>query len=264
MADDERKFFTDGAAYERLMGRWSRRAATVFIDWVAPPKGARWLDVGCGNGAFTEVMIARAAPAEVHGIDPSEAQIAYARTRAEARAAQFRVGDAQALPFEDASFDIASMALVITFVPDPAKAVREMARVVKPGGTVAAYMWDVEGGGLPPEPFRTGMIAIGKDPAWPPGSAASRASEMRRMWTEAGLETVETRKIDIQVDYADFDDFWQSNTVLAAPTARMIRDLTPAEVDRLKSVLRQSLPKDAQGRIAYGAWANAVKGRERR
>ncbi len=109
--------FTDGKAYERLMGRWSQVVGVKFIDWLGAPKGLRWIDVGCGNGAFTEVLIARAAPAAVTGIDPSDGQISYARTRPATKLAQFRVADAQELPFDDNSFDAASMALVITFVP---------------------------------------------------------------------------------------------------------------------------------------------------
>ena len=141
--------FTDGKAYERLMGRWSQVVGVKFIDWLGAPKGLRWIDVGCGNGAFTEVLIARAAPAAVTGIDPSPDQIDYARKRPAAKLAQFRVGDAQALPFDDNSFDAASMALVITFFSDPLKAAREMVRVVKPGGLVATYMWDFPAGGIP-------------------------------------------------------------------------------------------------------------------
>ena len=152
VSDDE-KLFTDGKAYERRMGRWSRVVGEAFLDWLAVPKGLRWLDVGCGNGAFTEVLIARCAPAAVSAIDPSECQLSYARTRPEAKLAEFRVGDAQALPYPDRCFDAAAMALVISFVPDPIKAVAEMMRVVRPGGWVAAYMWDLPGGGIPVEPM---------------------------------------------------------------------------------------------------------------
>jgi ubiquinone/menaquinone biosynthesis C-methylase UbiE len=157
MTGDDRKFFTDGAAYERLMGRWSRLAGAVFLDWLQVPKGGRWLDVGCGNGAFTEVVIGKAAPALVQGIDPSEAQIAYARDRTLAKSASFQVGSAEKVPFADRSFDAVVMALVITFVSDPVKAVSEMARVARPGGTVATYMWDITGGGFPLEPMRKAL-----------------------------------------------------------------------------------------------------------
>src|SRR5882672_7389748 len=113
--------FDDGAAYERMMGAWSRLAGEIFLDWIAPRPGLRWVDVGCGNGAFTELVVERCAPAEVHGIDPSEGQLKYARARPGTRMAEFRQGDAMALPFPDNLFDLAVMALVIFFVPDPAK-----------------------------------------------------------------------------------------------------------------------------------------------
>jgi ubiquinone/menaquinone biosynthesis C-methylase UbiE len=150
------KLFTDGEAYERLMGRWSRIAAEAFLDWLNPAKNLRWLDVGCGNGAFTEELIARCAPATVTAIDPSDDQLAYARTRPGVRMTDFRVADAQNLPFADNRFDIAAMALVISFLPDPGKAVAEMARVVRPGGSVATYMWDILGGGSPCTRFTWG------------------------------------------------------------------------------------------------------------
>src|SRR5712692_8772918 len=97
--------FNDGAAYERMMGIWSRLAGNIFLEWLAPPPGLRWIDVGCGNGAFTELLAERCAPVEIQGIDPSEAQLAFARARPAARVAEFRPGDAMALPFPDDRFD---------------------------------------------------------------------------------------------------------------------------------------------------------------
>ena len=155
--------FDDGAAYERYMGEWSRLAGETFLDWLAPKAGLRWLDVGCGNGAFTEMLVERCAPASVQGIDPSEGQLAYARARPAARLAQFRQGDAMALPFPDDTFDAAVMPLVIFFVPEPARGVAEMARVVCPGGAVTAYAWDMEGGGFPYQALHDEMRGLGPE-----------------------------------------------------------------------------------------------------
>src|SRR4051812_40589678 len=149
--------YNDGAGYERYMGVWSRLAGNVFLQWLAPQQGLRWIDIGCGNGAFTELIVERCAPAEVQGVDPSEAQLDFARTRHTAQVAEFRKGDALAVPFPDRRFDVAAMALVIFFVPEPAKGVAELARLVRPGGTVATYIWDMFGGGFPLEPMRAGM-----------------------------------------------------------------------------------------------------------
>jgi ubiquinone/menaquinone biosynthesis C-methylase UbiE len=253
--------FADGKAYERLMGRWSRLAGDQFLDWLGMLQGLRWLDVGCGNGAFTEAIIAKAAPAEVTGVDPSEGQLAYARTRPGTKSAQFRQADAQALPFAHKSFDAAIMALVITFVPDPLKAAREMVRVVRPGGCVATYMWDIPGGGLPLDPIHKAMHAMGMVTPVPPGTDAARESNMRAVWENAGLQSVETRVIRIQVSYADFDDFWASNGVPVGPAGTAISKMSPAQQEELKSVLRRQLPTGADGRISYEAFANAAKGR---
>ncbi|MFA6267380.1 MAG: class I SAM-dependent methyltransferase, partial [Pseudolabrys sp.] len=124
---EPRKVFDDGAAYEAMMGDWSRRVGSVFIDWLQPASGLIWLDVGCGSGAFSALLSERCAPAKIHGVDPSQPQITFARSRTLACPAEFQVGDAQALPFLDRSVDAAVMALVIFFVPNPAKGVAEMA-----------------------------------------------------------------------------------------------------------------------------------------
>ena len=189
--------FDDGAAYERYMGKWSQFVGTAFLDWLAPRPGLRWLDIGCGNGAFTEMVVERCAPAMVHGIDPSEAQLAYARTRSVPHtrpAPQFQLGDAMALPFADNTFDAAVMPLVIFFVPEPAKGIAEMARVVCPGGIVAAYAWDMLGSGFPYQTLRDEMHAIGIPPSLPPSPDASRIDAMHALWTAAGLNAVETRE----------------------------------------------------------------------
>jgi SAM-dependent methyltransferase len=259
MSDNE-KLFTDGKAYERRMGRWSRIVGEVFLDWLAVPKGLRWLDVGCGNGAFTEVLIARCAPAAVSGIDPSEGQLSYARTRPGAKFAEFRAGDAQALPYPDGSFDAAAMALVISFVPDPIKAVTEMMRVVRPGGWVASYMWDLPGGGIPVEPVLRALKSL--DVAVPiPGIEVSRRDNMRAVWEKAGLQSIDTHVIRIPVVYSDFDDFWQSYNVPEGPSGQPISKMSPAEIEELKRRLREQLPISPDGHIAYESFANAVSGR---
>src|SRR5436190_3019991 len=130
------------------MGKWSQLVGETFLAWLAPAPGLRWLDVGCGNGAFTETIVERCAPLSVEGIDPAEGQLAFARARPASRIARFRQGDAMALPFSANTFDVAVMPLVIFFVPDPAKGVAEMAKVVCPSGTVTAYACDMPGGGF--------------------------------------------------------------------------------------------------------------------
>jgi SAM-dependent methyltransferase len=259
MATDQIRF-DDGAAYERYMGKWSQLAGDTFLDWLAPQSGLRWLDVGCGNGAFTEMLVAQCAPVSVQGIDPSEGQLAFARTRLASRAAQFRQGDAMALPFADDTFDVAVMPLVIFFVPDPAKGVVEMARVVCPGGTVTAYAWDLLGGGFPYEALQVEMRGLGVEPLLPPSPEASRIDAMQDLWSGAGLDAVETREIIVQRTFADFDDYW--TTILGGPSVGpRIATMAPEDIALLQARMRACLPADAARRITYSARANAVKGR---
>ena len=258
MADEIR--FDNGAAYERYMGTWSQRVGEAFLEWLAPEPGLRWLDVGCGNGAFTELLAERCAPAAVHGIDPSEAQLAYARTRPVARVAKFSQGDAMALPFPGDSFDVAVMPLVIFFVPVPARGVAEMARVVRPGGVAAAYAWDMDGGGFPYETLHAEMRDMGIAVGVAPSADASRMDSMLELWAGAGLVDVETRRIAVQRTFADFDDYWE--TILGGPSVSAgLATLAAADLELLRARMRARLAPDAAGRITCSATANALKGR---
>ncbi|MEO6746444.1 MAG: methyltransferase domain-containing protein [Caldimonas sp.] len=260
MTHDAQIRFDDGAAYEGFMGVWSRLAGEVFLPWLAPPAGARWCDVGCGNGAFTELLFEKSAPSEVVGIDPSEGQLAFARPRLAGRPARFDIGDAASLPYADASFDAAVMALVIFFVPDPARGVAEMARVVRPGGSVSAYAWDLLGGGFPFAAMQQEMAALGRPPVWPPSVEAAQLEALRARWAGAGLVDLEMRVIEVERTFASFDDYWR--IALTGPRiAPTIAAMSADDTARLQGRLRERLPAAADGTITYGAWANAIKGR---
>jgi ubiquinone/menaquinone biosynthesis C-methylase UbiE len=255
------QLFTDGAAYESLMGRWSRRVSKEFIQWIEPPGGCRWLDIGCGTGVFTEQVIRDCSPAAVVGVDPSAEQLAYARGRGGLGAVEFQVGDAQALPYADNSFDMAVMALVVHFVPDPAKAVAEMWRVLRPSGSGTAYVWDYTRAGSPTAPLTTAMRAIGLQSPSPPSSQATSQTALENLWLEAGFEEIETRAIDIPVEFADFEEFWQSMTLPVGPAGKAIVALSPDDRAQLRSVLEQQVPLTSGGRVVYKAHASAIKGR---
>jgi ubiquinone/menaquinone biosynthesis C-methylase UbiE len=252
--------FEDGAAYEQMMGKWSRIAGDVFLDWLALPPGLACIDVGCGNGVFTELVVERCAPAEAHGVDPAPAQLAYARGRPGGRFAQFHEGHAMALPFPDNKFDAAMMALVIFFVPEPIKGVTEMARVVKPGGIVSSYAWDVPGGGFPMEPIRQQMRAVGIKPMGPPQEDASRMPVLIDLWKQAGLEDIETREITVQRTFADFEEFWTVN-LMGSSVGPIIAKMTPDEAARFKEGVRARMPVNADGTMTSEGRANAIKGR---
>jgi len=251
--------YDDGVAYERMMGTWSRAAGEIFIDWLAPSRGLRWIDVGCGTGAFTELLVERCAPSEIQGVDPSEAQLSFARERPVGKIAKFQRGDAQALPFAEARFDAAVMALVIFFVPDPALGVAEMMRVVCPGGTVAAYVWDMTGGGHPLELMHIEMNAMGVTAPRPPRSDITGLEALLRLWRGAALDEIETREITVQRTFADFEDFWTTST-LAATVSQTITAMDPGNLELLKTRMRAQLIADAAGRITCSARVNAIRG----
>lgn len=251
--------FNDGAAYEEFMGVWSRLAGDVFLDWLAPAPGLRWIDVGCGNGASSALLLDRCAPAMVEGIDPSPAQLDYARRRLAGRPVALHQGSAMELPFPDAGFDAAMMALVLFFVPEPARGVAEMARVVRPGGIVAAYAWDLAGGGFPIAVVHEEAEKLGVKVPLPPSADAARLEVMPALWSAAGLRDVATRRITVTRRFADFDAYWAVSQ--RGPTTGAALAAAPAaQRDALKDRVRARLPVDADGGITATATANAVKG----
>ena len=264
MAGSERQeVWASGDAYEPYVGRWSRLVAREFVDWLGIPSGKRWLDVGCGTGALTRIVLERAAPDRVSGIDPSEGYIAYARKRIRDKQADFRTGDAQALPVPEYTFDVAVSGLVLNFVPDQAKALSEMKRVVRPGGTVGAYVWDYAGEMQLMRHFWDAAVAL--DPA------ALELDEGRRfpvckpdslaeLFRKAGLGDVETRAIDVPTVFKDFADYWSPFLGGQAPAPGYCMSLSEARRIALRDRVRASLPILADGSIHLIARAWAVRG----
>lgn len=251
--------FEDGATYERYMGIWSQLVGAKFLDWLAPKTGLNWLDVGCGNGAFTEMVVERHQPSMITGVDPSAAQIAFARQRLANYPAELHEADAMALPLADKSVHAAVMPLVIFFVPEPAKGVAEMARVVAPGGSVSAYAWDMFGGGFPYFSLQQALIDAGISVPRPPSVEASQLTVMHELWLQAGLTKVETAVIKVRRNFVDFADYWE--TVTGAPSVGpQIRAMTSNEQQTVQAQLRASLPIAADGQISIEAHANAIKG----
>jgi len=253
--------FDDSAAYERFMGRWSRAAAVEFLDWIAVPVGAAWLDVGCGTGIFTELVLDRCAPSAVTGVDPSAAQVDHAARQPAGERARFLVADAQALPFEDAAFDVVASALVVNFIPDRPRAVREMRRVGRPAGRVVGYVWDFEAERSPSRPMRLGMRRAGIDVPAIPGQRDSTLAALHSLFEAAGLIEVETTSIEVTVPFTDFDDFWKSQTPSYSPTTHAIDAMSEGDRRRLMDSVKRELPIAADGTIAYAARANAIKAR---
>ena len=252
--------FLDGDIYEQTMGRWSALAGGQFLDWLAPPPGAAWLDLGCGTGTFTRMIAARCAPAAITGIDPAEPQLAFARQAPAPLPIDYRQADAQALPFPAASFDQAVMALVIFFLPDPAKGVAEMARVLSPGGTASAYAWDTLGNGSPTAPIQRAVEACGHTPPALPSAAASGLAELRALWSRAGFTDIETTVIDIETHFDSFAPYWAMMRRMPRVSTLLDR-LGAAEVEAVRVALLREVAPDEHTPFTATARANAIHGR---
>jgi ubiquinone/menaquinone biosynthesis C-methylase UbiE len=253
--------FDDGAAYHRAMGRWSRAVGSVFLDWIAPPAGMRWLDVGCGTGVFTELLLDICSPAAVIGIDPAQAQIDYARRQSIAQQVNFPVADAQALPFADSTFDAVSSALVLNFIPDRRRALSEMRRVTRPAGLVCGYVWDFAAELSPSWPLRLSMRQLGMDAQPVPGGQDTGLDALTGLFKSVGFEEIAARSIKITVPFSDFDEFWGAQTARYSPVAKTIAAMTERDRMRLMATVWASVPVRPDGGIEYWARANAIRAR---
>ena len=251
--------FDDGDAYERYMGVWSRLVGADFIQWLSPEKNSSFADIGCGNGAFSVQIDQICDPRKIVGIDPSEAQINYARELKLKAPSEFIVGDAMSLPYENEGFDIALMALVLFFVPDPDLGLSEMKRITRVDGLVAAYAWDVLGGGLPMEPLHTLLRDRGIEYPLPPSKEVSQIDAMERLWKNAGLAAVYTTSFQVERTFKDFDEYWTVSS-LGPSVAGVLENIEASTLGEIKYDLERSLQKDTHGRIVTLASANAVKG----
>jgi SAM-dependent methyltransferase len=245
--------------YERLMGRWSRAIGNDFLDWLAPPAGARWLDVGCGTGAFSQLVLDRCSPKSVAGIDPAPAQIEHARSQSPD--GEFRVADAMALPFAGGEFDIVASALVINFIPDRAKALAEMCRVLRPGGVVAGYVWHraPTANDAPFAPIERGLEAIGANVLRPPMRPESTPEGATAALHSAGFSEVAVTLLEANRTFRDFDDYWDTHCLPIAPPGQSIAALTDEGRAKLQDTMRAMLPAAADGSMSYSSRALAFK-----
>ena len=257
------KIWDVGAAYEDYVGRWSRIVASDFLDWLGMPSGRRWLDVGCGTGVLSRSILDRAAPKSLVGLDPSEGFVAHARTALRNLRVEFRVGYAQALPFSDRCFDAVVTGLAINFIADMPKALAEMARVARPGGTVAAYVWDYAGEMQMMRRFWDAAVALngatsGEDEGH--RFAVCRPEPLAALFEGAELTSVETRAIDCPTVFKDFDDFWTPFLGGQGPAPAYCMSLPETERNLLRENIRSALPIRKDGSIHLVARAWAVRG----
>ncbi len=251
-------------AYERYIGRWSRRVADLFVAWLEVPPGQRWLDVGCGTGALTQAILNRSAPASVIGVDPVEAFIARASAELTDPRAAFRLGSAADTGLPDGTADVVVAGLVLNFVPDVGAALAEWRRVLAPGGVVGTYVWDYARGMGFIRQFWDAAIAV--DPAAATLDQGAQqgitaAGQLEESVRAAGFVAVEGRSIAIPTVFADFDDLWLPFLGGTGGAPGYVSTLQDAHRDAIREQLRRSIAAEPDGSIHLEARAWAVRAR---
>lgn len=253
-----------GDLYEPYVGRWSRLVARDFLRWLDLPTHLDWLDVGCGTGALTQTILQQMQPQSVTGVDPSAGFIDYARAHVSDPRVRFEVADAQSLPMEAGRFDVAVSGLVLNFVPKPSLAVQEMTRAVRPGGVVAAYVWDYGGKMEMMRYFWDATIAL--DPAASKLVEAIRfpmcnPPALTELFEDAGLQDVQTLMIDAHTTFRNFDDYWNPFLGGQGPAPAYAMSLSEEHRSALRDRIRETLPIASDGSVALIARSWAVRGR---
>ena len=255
--------FAESEAYERFMGRWSRQLAPALIKFAAVQPKHAVLDVGSGTGALSAAVLEVVPSARVTGVDPSEAYVRFATGKVTSANLKFTVGDAQKLEFADATFDRTFALLVMNFIPDHTKALREMARVTRPGGVVAAAVWDYGEGMEMLRIFWDEALALdpqidARDERHMP---LCRAGQLAALWRTNGLDQVDEQPISINQTFASFDDYWSPFLGGQGPAGAHVRSLSQDARQALATRLRSRLAGGRDDRsftLRGRAWA--VKG----
>jgi ubiquinone/menaquinone biosynthesis C-methylase UbiE len=247
--------------YERFMGRWSRAIGEKFLEWFDPPPNGRWLDVGCGTGAFSELILRHCKPKSLAGIDPSPEQIAYVSKYLSDSI--FQVADSAAIPFGDGSFDIVASALVIHFIPDRARAFTEMKRVLQAGGLVGGYTWKrtATTDFAAYHPMLEGVARVGGEPLRSAVVPEGSHEGMRASLVAAGFTDITTAEIEVSQTYESFDAYWTAQTFPFSPSGKSVAKLSQAQRSKLRDLLRETLTA-ADGTITYSATAMAGRARK--
>jgi ubiquinone/menaquinone biosynthesis C-methylase UbiE len=245
--------FTAGAdAYDRFMGRYSVPLAPLFADFAAVAAGQRALDVGCGPGALTAELVTRLGPAAVCAVDPSEPFVAAARERHPEVAV--RRAAAEQLPFEDRAFDVALAQLVFHLMTDPVIGLREMSRVTRHRGVVAACVWDHDGGTGPHSSFWEAARQLEPDAEREPAMAGAREGHLAQLFHDAGLREIEESTLSTSVEHRSFEAWWEPYTLGIGPAGSYATRLDPAHQATLRELCRNLLPA-APFVVTARAWA---------
>ena len=247
------QFVSPAEHYDRFMGRYAPTLAVELAGAADIGSGMRVLDVGCGPGGLTGELVARTGADQVAAIDPAPQFAAACRERHPG--ADVRVGPAEDLPWEDGAFDASLAQLVIAFMSDPDAGVREMARVTRPGGTVALCMWDLHEGGM--TMLRTFWTVVGEivpDAGGEHRRPGTARGDIAERLGRAGLEDVVDGELAAHADYTGFDDFWDPFTLAVGPAGQFLRTLDAERQAAVREGCRAALPEEGPFTLSARAW----------
>ncbi|MEX2247751.1 MAG: methyltransferase domain-containing protein [Dehalococcoidia bacterium] len=256
--------WSSGADYEAFVGRWSRLVVREFIDWLAAGPDLDWLDVGCGTGGLSQTILSSQQPASVRGVDRSPDYVRFVSDQIRDPRATFDVGDAQAIDAGDGAYDAVVSGLVLNFVAEPAKALSEFSRVLRPGGIAGVYVWDYAGEMQMLRRFWDAAVALDPEAAALDEGrrfGVCRPEGLMQLFGAAGLRDVETRPIDVWTEWPDFDSFWRPFLGAQGSAPTYVASLGEPARDALRERLRADVPLEPDGSVRMLARAWAVKGR---
>ena len=249
-------FNVSADAYLRFMGRYSEPLAAQFADLAGARSGQRLLDVGCGPGALTAELVKRVGPDAVSAVEPSASFVAAARERLPS--VDIRQAAAERLPFGDAAFDAALAQLVVHFMADPVAGLREMGRVTRPGGTVAACVWDHAGGRGPLSAFWRAVRELDPGADDESNLAGVREGHLAELLAQAGLGVAEVTTLTVQARQDGFESWWETFTLGVGPAGAYLTSLPADRQDELHERCRRQLP-EGPFEVSATAWAATVR-----
>ena len=255
--------WSSGNAYEKFMGRWSSIVAEKFLKWLRVPHNLNWLDVGCGSGTLTKLILEKQKPAKIISIDSSEQFISYAKRILNNPLVQFKVCMAESLNIDPGSIDAVVSGLVLNFIPEPEFAIREMMRVTKPSGKIGIFLWDYSEGMQMLRYFWNAAVELdNKAKEFDEGLRfpICKKRELDLLFSKAGLKEVEEIPIEINTYFQDFSDYWEPFLGNVGPAPAYAMSLDSKKRKQLEIKVRNSLPVNKDGSISIMARAWAVKG----
>jgi SAM-dependent methyltransferase len=249
--------------YEKFMGRWSTLIAKEFLDWLSVPDGNTWLDVGCGTGTLTNLILEKCKPREIIAIDQSGDFISYSQNLINDPAVKFKVGLAESLEMDNNVIDAAVSGLVLNFVQDPKTASAEMLRVTRPAGRVGVFIWDYAEGMQMLRYFWNAAVELDiKATEFDEGLRfpICNRGQLESIFKEVGLKHVEEKAIEVKTIFKNFNDYWEPFLSNFGPAPGYVMNLNVENRKKLEAKLRRTLPIDKNGVISLSAKAWVVKG----